>query len=169
MASSFFLFFKYKIIKMQKWCMKKLTFYGPPVVQTLRDASHLDVSFFFFFFPLFILGISDQLLERKRKKFIRKTFPCVIIQLENDSRPRSYRLFRLFRPSATSFESKVSFPLTLFNPCLSSGGGGGGGGGRSWVELWRDDLYSLTSPYSIHLFFFRSGFIPHTHTRHFVL
>jgi hypothetical protein len=110
------------------------------------------------------LGISDQLLERKRKKFIRKTFPCVIIKLENDSRPRSYRLFRLFRPSATSFESKVSFPLTLFNPCLS----GGGGGGRSWVELWRDDLYSLTSPYSIHLFS-RSGFIPHTHTRHFVL
>ena len=105
---------------MQKGCMKKLTFYGPPVVQTLRDASHLDVSFFFFFFPLFILGISEQLLERKRKKFIRKTFPCVIIKLENDSRPRSYRLFRLFRPSATSFESKVSFPLTLFNPCLSS-------------------------------------------------
>lgn len=113
--------------------------------------------------PTFHFGISDELLEWKRKKFIRKTFPCVIIKLENDSRPRSDRLFR---PSATSFESKVSFPLTLFNPCLS---GGVGGGGRSWVELWRDDLYSLTSPYSIHLSFFFSFGIYSTHTRHFVL
>jgi len=46
--------------------MKELTFYGPPVVQALRDASHLDFSFFFFVFPLVHFeGTGKKKIEEK--------------------------------------------------------------------------------------------------------